>query len=86
MPAAEVRGYVKALDMDLGDLADELSIHPRTIRRWLRKGVDGSGGAALRYAARLDALGICWRKRTNEIVLGAEGWRAPQAEVSMASG
>lgn len=67
MTGAEVREAVEALQQSPKELAFELDTSERSIRRWMSSGVTGPPAAALRWAARLHAMHLAWRK--NEVTL-----------------
>lgn len=67
MTGAEVELVLLSLRRSRQELADEFGVSERTVRRWTDDGVDGVPAAAFRYAQRLHACGLAWRR--NEVTV-----------------
>jgi hypothetical protein len=73
MTAASVRTALGVLRLEHAELADELGVSERTVRRWCADGCDGANAWAIRGAMRFESLGIAWRRGQVAIAIGPGG-------------
>lgn len=73
MTGAEVREAIQAMKQTPAEIAFEFDVSERSVRRWMAEGAPGDASAALRYAQRLHACGIAWRKNEVTVRIGPAG-------------
>lgn len=74
MTSEEVSEVMADLGLSYAELAEELGVSERSVRRWAGEGCDGAAEAALALAERLYGLiGEAWRKNTAAIGLNEYG-------------
>lgn len=77
MTKEEVQAALIELGVSQTELASELGVNGRTVRRWVNGGCDGTGAVAVQSILRMHRLGLAWRK--NQISIGvAAGGRIVQ--------
>lgn len=54
-------------------IADTLGVKSSTVYNWRRLGVSGVSAMAIRFAARLDRLGLAWKKGEVNVVVEDDG-------------
>lgn len=61
------------LKVDMVELASELGVSDRTVRRWLDDGVDSPAEVAIRGFLRFEILGLAWKRGSVTVRLGMYG-------------
>lgn len=73
LSAAEILAAPKALGVSLDELADELGVSSRSLRRWGKTGVAGLASVAIQLFLKRHVAGLAWRDGAVNIGLTEDG-------------
>ena len=71
MTPTEVYDALITLRLQPAELADEIHVSERTVRRWMAEGVEGPGEVVIGLFLRAQKIGLAWRR--NEVRIGICG-------------